>query len=992
MPATQCARLERGGLIDRSQPLSFQFDHRSFDGYAGDTLASALIANGVRLIGRSFKYHRPRGILSAGSEEPNALVELRGGARREPNTRATTVELFDGLTARSQNRWPSLQFDLGALNQLFAPLLPAGFYYKTSMWPAAFWERVYEPLIRRAAGLGHASVAADPDSYEKSHAFCDVLVIGAGPSGLMAALTAARSGARVILADEDFRCGGRCLAERRTIGAAPAHAWAAGIAGELASMPNVRLMLRTTVFGCYDHGVFGALERVNDHLLVPPEFEPRQRLWRLVARRCVVATGAIEQPLVFANNDRPGVMLAGAVRMYANRYAALAGRRLLVFTCCDDGWTTARDLAAAGATVVAIVDPREILEANVRAIAPRSTEIVTGVVRRVIGHHEVRAAEVRTSGGVSRRIACDLVAMSGGWLPTVQLTAHLGSRPVWGNAVAGFIAGALPDGMAVAGAASGAFNTHSAILSGTSAGAAACKAVGRRAATARLPEVEGEPDTQRPLWKMRAPKGWCFVDFQNDVTTSDVELAGREGLSVVEHLKRYTTLGMASDQGKTSNLNGLAILGEITGRSPSAIGGTTFRPPYVPIAIGALAGHHRGREFRPTRLSPAHHWAIELGAVFVEAGLWLRASYFPRSGETDWLQTVTREVLTVRAAVGVCDISTLGKVDLQGQDAVEFLERLYVNTWRTLAVGRARYGVMLRDDGIVMDDGTVARLGEHHYLITTTTANAALVYQHMQFCHQVLWPQFDVQLASVTEQWAQFAIAGPKARELLRNIVSPEYDLSNDQCPYLAAQEVTLLDGTCARLFRVSFSGELAYELAVPARVGEHVARNLMAAGRPLGVTAYGTESLGVMRIEKGHVAGNELNGHTTAGDLGLGRMVSQRNDFVGAAMARRRALTDSTRPCLIGVRSIDRAARVVAGAHFVPERAAAVAANDQGFISSVAFSPTLGQWIGLGFLVNGRGRLGERLLACDPLRGNEVVVEVCEPVFVDPAGERLRV
>lgn len=988
----QPARLASGGLIDRGRPLRFTFDGRMLAGYAGDTLASALVANEVRLVGRSFKYHRPRGLLSAGSEEPNALVELRSGARREPNTRATVAELFDGLEAVSQNRWPSLRHDLLAANRLLAPIFAAGFYYKTFMWPATFWEKVYEPLIRRAAGLGRIATGPDPDTYEKAFAFCDVLVVGSGPAGLMAALSAARAGARVLLAEEDFRLGGTTLAERRPIGDRSGHAWAAEVAGELAAMPNVRLMPRTTVFGSYDHGVFGAVERVNDHVAIPPEFEPRQRLWRIVSRRCVLATGAIERPLLFGDNDRPGVMLAGAARAYANRYAALAGRRVVVFSDNDDAWTTAADLAAAGAAIAAIVDAREGSPSVAPAGIPPGVRRVTGCVERALGGRALQAVEVRTARGEALRIECDLLAMSGGWTPTLHLASHQGGRPRWDERLAAFVAAELPPGMAVAGAAGGEWSTAEALAAGARAGAAAAEALGRRAVAAQLPSVAPESTAHQPLWRAPATKGKCFVDFQNDVATTDVELAEREGYRSVEHMKRYTTLGMATDQGKTASVNGLALLAERAGQSIGSTGITTFRPPYVPVAIGTLAGPHRGKEFKPLRLPAAHGWAVEQGAVFVETGPWLRAQYFPRPGEKDWLETVTREVTTTRSAVGICDVSTLGKIDLQGSDAAEFLDRLYVNGWKTLAVGRARYGLMLREDGMVMDDGTVSRLGEHRYLVTTTTANAGSVYQHLQFCHQVLWPGLDVQFVSVSDQWAQYSIAGPRARELLRVVVDPRHDLSNEAFPYMAVAPVQLADGTRARLFRISFSGELAYELAVPAAAGERTIRRLMQAGAPLGVTAYGLEALGAMRIEKGHVAGNELNGQTTAHDLGLGRMLSTKKDFIGAVMSRRSGLADPARPRLIGCVPVDRAQRLGAGAHFVAAGAAAKAANDQGYMTSAAFSPTLGHWIGLGLLVRGPERIGERLLAVDPLRGRSTEVEVRDPVFVDPAGERLRV
>jgi len=961
-------------------------------GFAGDTLASALIANGVRLVGRSFKYHRPRGILSAGSEEPNALVELRTGARREPNTRATAVELFDGLEAQSQNRWPSLGFDLLALNGLVGNFLSAGFYYKTFMWPAAFWEKVYEPLIRRAAGLGRGAGAEDPDHYEKAHAHCDVLVIGGGPAGLMAALTIARSGSRVILADEDFVPGGRLNAERSEIDGAPSSAWAATAAAELASMANVRLMRRTTVFGVYDGGTYAALERVNDHVAVPTPFAPRQRMWRIYAKRAMLAAGALERPLVFANNDHPGVMLAGAVRTYVNRFAVAPGQRLAVFTCCDDGWRTASDAAAAGISVEAVIDSRaEASPAMGRELAVNGTRIWRGAeVIRAFGPRGVQAIEVREPSGRTSTISCDALAMSGGWSPATHLTSHLGGRPVWNDALAAFAPGTLPPGMTVVGAANGVMRLASGLASGRDAGARVVNELGRAATAAPLPKADDEPAAVRALWRVGGGRGPAFVDFQNDVTAKDVGLASREGYRGVELLKRYTTLGMATDQGKTSNVNGLAILAGERGEPIAAVGTTLNRPPYTPVSIGALAGHHRGKDFRATRLSPLHDWAKELGAVFIESGAWLRASWFPRPGEKDWLESATREVRAARSAVGLTDVSTLGKIDIQGPDAATLLDRVYCNTFSSLAVGRARYGVMLREDGFVMDDGTTSRFAPDHFVMTTTTANAVGIMRHLEFCHQVLWPDLDVQMASISEQWAQMAIAGPKSRDALARIVDRRHDISDAAFPYLTAREVTVLGGTRARLFRISYSGELAYELAVPAGVGSALAAAIMDAGAEFGIQPYGLEAMGIMRIEKGHVAGSEINGQTTARDLGLGKMMSTRKDYIGRVLAGRPALIAPERWGLVGLKPVDWTARIRAGAHLLPTGAAPTTANDLGYVTSVAFSPTLERWIGLGLIAGGASRHGTRVRLVDLLRGTDVEAEVCDPIFYDPKGERL--
>ncbi len=977
-------RLSSGGLIDRGRPLAFSFDGRTYTGAAGDTLASALVANSVRLVGRSFKYHRPRGIVTAGPEEPNALVEIGTGARRDPNCKATTVELHDGLVARSQNRWPSLDLDLMAAAGFAGKLLGAGFYYKTFMWPAFFWETVYEPLIRRAAGLGCASGVPDPDRYETAHAFCDVLVIGAGPAGLMAALAAGRAGARVILCEEDFAFGGRLLAETLDVDGMPGAAWAAGVLEKLAALPRVRLLPRTAVFGVYDGGTYGAIEKVTDHLADPPAHLPRQRFWRIVAGRAVLATGALERPIVFPGNDLPGVMQASAVRGYANRFAAAAGRSIAVFTCCDDGWRTARDLAG---HVTTIIDSRPAIDERLMAAAHAAgiKTLSAGLVTRAHGSKILTGLTV-SARGATERIACDCLAVAGGWNPLLSLTAHHGARPRWRDDIAAFVPDRAPPGMRVAGAANGMLSLAGALREGQAAGQAAAEAAGFSAPAQALPCAEDESVALSPLWHV-AGAGKAFVDLQNDVTVEDIAIAHAEGFRPVEHMKRYTTLGMATDQGRMSNVSGIAIMAELTGRTIPETGTTMFRPPYAPVAIGALAGGHRGREFVPTRRSPLHRWAESRGCVFAEIGLWLRMSYFPEPGEADWLDAVKREVAAVRGDVGFCDVSSLGKIDVQGPDAAAFLDHVYANTFSTLGVGRARYGLMLREDGFVMDDGTTSRLAPDHFLMTTTTANAGKVMQHLEFCRQVLWPKLDVALTSVSEHWAQVAIAGPRAREIVTRLADPGSDVGPDAMPFMAARELTIAGGVPARLFRISFSGELAYELAVPAGYGAALAERLC----HWGATPYGLETLNTLRIEKGHVAGAELDGRTTAADLGLGRMLSTKKDFIGSVMARRPGLTDPDRPALVGLRPVDPAARLRSGAHFVAAGRPVTAEHDEGHMTSTAYSPTLGHWIGLGLLRRGPERHGEVIRAVDPVRDGDVAVEVVLPCFVDPEGARQR-
>lgn len=982
---SQINRLQ-GGQINRSKLLNFTFDGRSFQGYEGDTLASALLANGQRLMGRSFKYHRPRGPISSGSEEPNAIVELRSGARQEPNTRATIAELFDGLSAKSQNYVGSLKWDWLAVNDRLSNFFAAGFYYKTFMWPKAFWEKLYEPMIRRAAGLGSLSMETDPDCYDKGFLHCDLLVIGAGPSGLAAALTAARSGARVILADEDFTPGGRLNAETFSLGDQSGAAWAQAAIAELASMPNVRILSRTVVLGAFDHGIYGALERVADHVAVPAAGKPRQILWRIYSQRAVLAAGATERPIAFKNNDRPGIMMAGALRAYVNRWAATPGQSVAVFTNNDDGLRTAQDLLAKGVKVSAVIDSRQ------DGPAFQGAEHFRGaVVTDASGRLGLKSVTVRLASGESRQIACEALGVSGGWNPNVHLTCHQRGLPVWNEALSAFVPGAaLPPGMLVAGAASGAFSTAGALASGASVAAQALEGLGIRAVAADLPQAEDAPTRVTPLWYV-PHKGRAWLDQQNDVTVKDVKLAHQEGFRSVEHLKRYTTMGMATDQGKTSNIGGLAVMAEMTGRSIPETGTTIYRPPYTPVPIAAFAGRSAGADFRPKRLTPSHVWAAEQGAVFVEVGMWYRAQWLPKAGETTWRQSVDREVLQTRKSVGICDVTTLGKIDVQGPDAAEFLNRIYCNPFAKLQVGKVRYGLMLREDGMAMDDGTTARLAEDHFVTTTTTANAVGVYRHMEFARQCLWPDLDVQLISTTEAWAQFSVAGPNARKLLQKIVDPEFDISNEAFPYMGCGEITVCGGLRARLFRISFSGELAYEIAVPTRYGDGLVRAMMEAGREFDAVVYGTEALGVMRIEKGHAAGNELNGTTSALNLGMAGMVNKKKDSIGSVLSEREGMNQADALNLVGFVPVDASKQLLAGMHFINLGAEAVKKNDQGYMTSCCYSPHLGSSIGLGYLKNGAARKGDTLRAVNPLAGEEVEVKVVSAHFVDPEGERLR-
>jgi len=865
-------RLETGGLIDRERPLTFQFDSKSYTGFQGDTLASALLAQNVVLMGRSFKYHRPRGVVTASSAEPNALVMIGEGGCTQPNQRATTQELYSGLKARSQNRYPSLKFDIGAVNGLLSPFLKAGFYYKTFMWPARFWEKLYEPFIRKAAGLGRASYEPDPDKYEKIWAFCDLLVIGAGAAGLGAALTAARCGTQVILIDENAQAGGSLLTESRAIGDKSAPGFARAILAELEQMPNVRIFTRTTVFGWYDDNVFGALERYQTHRAQQEHNQPVERFWRIKARHAILASGAMERPLVFGNNDRPGIMLAGAARSYLNQYGVAVGQKNAIFTSNNSGYTLAQDMERAGMEVAAIIDTRPQVSASYSGSA---TLFKAGVIRRVRGGQRVRAIDIISSDtGRSQTIAVDALAMSGGFSPVIHLACHRNGKPQWSDSAQAFLAPQDLKGLNVIGAAAGLHEISRCFDDGAVQAAEIVAAMDFKARPEQCPKVENEQCETgiKPFWHVKNAVGKAFVDYQNDVHVEDLHLAVQEGYDHIELAKRYTTNGMATDQGKLSNINAIGIICDAKGVSPAEMGTTTFRPFYTPVSFGAFSGGATGKHFQPIRRSPLHDWMARQGAVYVEAGLWYRAAWFPRAGETHWRECVDREVMNVRNHVGFTDVSTLGKIEIFGGDAAEFLNRVYCNPFLQLPVGRARYGIMLREDGFVYDDGTTSRLGEHHFFMTTTTAMAAEVMTHLEFCAQVLWPELDVRLASATDQWAQIAVAGPKARHVLAKIV--DEDLSNEACPFMAARQVTLLGGKiAARLYRISFSGEMAYEIGVPAGYGEILADALLREGAEFGIMPYGAEALGVMRIEKGFITHAEINGTATADDLGLGKI-----------------------------------------------------------------------------------------------------------------------
>lgn len=977
-------RLDKKSLVDPNTPIKFQFDGVSMSGFAGDTLASALLANDVRLVARSFKYHRPRGIMSAGSEEANALVTVGFGSQQEPNIRATQLEIYDGLEVFSQNCWPSLKWDLLALNDLAAPFLTAGFYYKTFMWPKSFWEKIYEPMIRKAAGLGRLSGQANRDRYEKAFAFCDLLVIGGGPTGLIAALQAGRAGLSVILADEDYRFGGSLNAETAHIGDVYADQWVDSIVQELSDLPNVQLMTRTTITGAYDQGTFGALERVSKHLAFPSKELPVECFWRIVAKRSILASGALERFIAFPNNDRPGIMTASAVRTYINRYAVSPGRSVAIFANNDGAQQTVIDLQAAGVQIAAYVDVR--LDAGISGDFPiyRGAEVCD-----TSGRLGLEGITVRHAGG-EINIAADCLAVSGGWNPTVHLSCHMNGQPYWSRHLLSFLPtqNAIP-GMLYAGSVDGHMSTRACLQSGVDKACSIIKDLGKLATALIIPDAENYPYEIQAIWSV-SPKGKqrSWLDFQNDVTVKDVMQSVAENYRTVEHMKRYTTQGMAPDQGKNSNVTSLAVLADATGKGIPEAGTTTFRPPFSPVSIAAMGSQGQDKGFAPERFGSTHQAILDRGAPMIEVGLWYRPSYFPRPNEKTWRQSCDREVMMVRENVGVCDVSTLGKIDIKGPDSGHLLDLVYTNKFSSLSVGKVRYGLMLREDGHVMDDGTTARLDQEHFLMTTTTAAASLVMRHLDYLHQCLHPEWDVSFASVTEHWTQFSIAGPKTRDLLNGLL--DQSINNEGWPFMTCGQVNIL-GISGWLFRISFSGELGFELAVPSRYGDNLFRILSARAEELGGCCYGMEALNVLRIEKGFITHAEIDGRVTAFDLGMERMVNQTKDCIGKAASQRPGLNDVDRPQLVGIKPVVSVKQLTAGAHLFTLQDPAERIYDQGHVTSVAYSPTFGCFYGLAFLKNGSERYGEQIRMVDHVRDIEAICEVVPPIGFDPEGRRAR-
>ena len=995
-----------GRLINKDKAVSFTFNGKHLRGFAGDTLASALLANDQMLVGRSFKYHRPRGVVAAGAEEPNGLVNLGTGAKFEPNARVTTTELFEGLTAASQNHWPSLEFDVGAINTQLSRFMPAGFYYKMFMYPQSFWKHVYEPFIRKAAGLGKAPKDRDQDTYEHFHAHVDVLVVGGGIAGLAAALAAGERGARVLLLEQTADWGGRAVVDAPQIDGMSATDWVNSTVQALENMTNVDMRLRCMGAGVYDHGYTLAYERLTDH--APDSDGPRQRLWRIRAKQIVTATGAIERPLSFAANDLPGVLLASAVRDYVVNFGVSLGDRTVVVTNNDDAYRTAIVLKQAGLEVPAIIDARSSVAGDLidqaRALGIR-VEVGKGIAK-VKGGKRVTGAAICAQAGegaVLEEIACDCVAMSGGWSPVVHLWSHCGGKLNWDADQVMFRpdperAPTSHDGaafVATAGTANGHLFTAEAISDGWAAGRAAAKAAGHTQRGGQAPMGEDAAEGAiSPVWLMpqganHALRSKAWLDFQNDVKVSDVQLAAQEGFESVEHAKRYTTLGMATDQGKLSNINGLAILSQSLNADIPNVGTTTFRPPYTPISMASIAGVAKDALFQPIRKTPVSDWSNDNGADNEPVGQWRRPYAYLRTGESVH-DAVNREVKNTRENLGLLDASTLGKLIVKGPDAGRFLDMMYTNMMSTLPVGKCRYGLMCSENGFLMDDGVVARMSEDTWLCHTTTGGAEHIHAHMEDWLQCEWWDWKVYVANVTEQYAQIAVVGPNARKVLRKLGG--MDVSAEALPFMqwCDGKIGAFD---ARVFRISFSGELSYEIAVPAGQGAAFWAALMAAGEEFGIMPYGTETLHVLRAEKGFIMiGDETDGTVIPQDLNLNWALSKKKeDYLGKRAHSRSHMADPNRWKLVGLETVD--------GSVLPDGAYAIAKGDnangqrntQGRVTSTYYSANLSRGIAMGLVHKGPERMGE-VIAFNKVDGTTVEAKIVDPVFYDKDGEKQNV
>jgi len=993
-------RLSSGGEIDRTERISFKFNGKTFFGYKGDTLASALLANGIHLVSRSFKYHRPRGILGSGAEEPNALVQIiKDKAKTDPNMRATQIEIFEGLEAKSQNCWPSVKFDIGEINNLFSPIIPAGFYYKTFMWPANLWEK-YEYFIRKSAGLGKSPTGRDPDIYDHAYYHCDVLIIGGGPAGITSALTAAKSGKRILLIDEKPQLGGELLSSTDNyikINNRSPLEWTKEKYSELSKYKNIIILNRTTVSAYHNYNYLIMIQNLTDHL---PEKEKkgkiRQRLWKVRSKKVILATGSIERPLIFNGNDRPGIMLSSAVKKYLNFYSVKCGNKIVIFTNNDSAYETAIDLHNKGTKVQAIVDTRE----NSSGDLPKKTNEL-GIknywkytIISTSGYNKVKRVSIMklskdNSGVIGKKINldCDSVAMSGGWTPVVHLFTQSGGKLDFNDKNFCFYPKKKTQNQISIGSCNGTFGLKNIINE-------SLKNTNEYLDQKYESEIqinESNEGNFENIWLLPSnkPLGKTkpFIDFQNDVTAKDIKIALREGYKSIEHVKRYTTTGMATDQGKIANMHALGIVSETTNTKMGSLGTTTFRPPYTPLTFGAIVGRNVNQFFDITRRTPIHSWHENNKAKFEDVGQWKRAWYYPIKNES-MFDAVQRESKAARSTAGILDASTLGKIDIQGSDASEFLNRVYTNAWSKLAIGKCRYGLMLNEDGMVYDDGVTTRLSENHYIMTTTTGGAATVMGKLEDFLQTEWPELNVYLTSVTDHFATVSICGPHSKKILEKITE-NIDYSDKNFPHMTFKE-GLINKIKCRVMRISFTGELSYEINIQANYGQSLWEKCIEAGKEFGITPYGTESMHLLRAEKGFIiVGQETDGTVTPVDLQMDWIVSKKKyDFIGKRSLYRTDTMREDRKHYVGLLTKNPDEILEEGAQIVSDIKNKPPMCMIGHVTSSYYSPNLKKSIALAVVKNGKKLKGKILYV--PMKNKTIEVTVSDPVFLDKKGDRL--
>ncbi len=994
-------RIKTSKFIDETYKVSFKFNGKTYYGFKGDTLASALLANDIHLVGRSFKYHRPRGIMTAGSEEPNAIVQLhKNTSRTEPNVRATEIEIYDGLEASSQNCWPSVNFDIGGINNFFSPVLPAGFYYKTFMWPASFWEK-YEYFIRKSAGLGKSPTTPDPDIYEHRYIHCDVLIIGAGISGIMAAKVAAKNGFKTLLIDEKNYLGGETIyqdSEHFKVNNQTSGSWLDKEINEIKKIKNLEIKTRTSVAAFHGYNFLLARENLTDHLPIKQRNgKTRQKLLKIRAKKVITATGSLERPLIFDNNDRPGILLSSAINKYASLFGVVCGEKNILFTNNDSAYETAANLFRKGISIEAIIDNREEIDSKlIKESEKNNIKIYKGyTIVDTYGYKRVNKISIMQLSkdgqkviGSKISIPCDCLGVSGGWTPSVHLFTQSGGKLKFRDDDQVFIPNTYPSDQISIGSCNGDF-TLDEILSNISKTLKEFLGV-NKTGYENLEVQSSFNKSKRNIWLLPSDKIVgkikSFVDFQNDATAKDIRLALREGFRSIEHVKRYTTTGMGTDQGKLGNMHALGIISEISGSKMGELGTTTFRPPYTPLTFGTIVGRNVGEYFDVYRKTPMHDWHVKNKAKFENVGQWKRAWYYPKNNES-MHDAVQRESKAARDSAGILDASTLGKIDIQGTDASEFLNRVYTNAWSKLDIGKCRYGLMLNEDGMVYDDGVTTRLNENHYIMTTTTGGAATVLGKLEDYLQTEWPELDVYLTSVTDHYATISVCGPKSKKIISQVI-PNLDLSDDNFPHMSFKDTKINKIKC-RVMRISFTGEQSYEINVQANYGKSVWEKCMKAGKEFNITPYGTETMHLLRAEKGFIiVGQDTDATMTPIDLQMNWIVSKKKyDFIGKRSLYRSVTMRNDRKQMVGLLTenpeevLEEGAQIIANFNKSP-------VEMLGHVTSSYYSPNLKKSIALGFVRGGKNMMGQKLII--PMENKKITVTITDPIFLDKENKRL--